>query len=276
MGNNKVSEKAVWEGSISPDNNTPSIASQMQTQPQMMFCYKCNNVIPSNSTFCPYCQIKLFAKCPKCGIKYSSQYPACHKCGTNREEYIETQKRKKEIIEAEKERLRQEKLEQEARERAQKEAYLKENAEIRETEEYKNTYCLLSHAVEDYQKKDKYSSFGLLLLFIPVLPMGIVIMVGKLCDPQLMVPPSFLSIFLIALVICLFMNFIVGTWSDKDEYLKKYILKKNNYDKEMATRAINTVGNKEQYGLSDCCIIAYREKHNLPINYEWHNNDNVK
>ncbi|MEE1190142.1 MAG: hypothetical protein UHN41_05200 [Bacteroidales bacterium] len=67
MSNNKVSEKAVWEGSISPDNDTPSIGSQMQAQPQMMFCYKCNNVIPGNSTFCPYCQIKLFTECPKCG-----------------------------------------------------------------------------------------------------------------------------------------------------------------------------------------------------------------
>lgn len=91
MHDNKVSEKAVWEGSISPDNN-PSIASQMQTQPQMMFCYKCNNVIPGNSTFCPYCQIKLFVECPKCGAKYSSQYPACNQCGTNREEYLKTQR----------------------------------------------------------------------------------------------------------------------------------------------------------------------------------------
>ena len=90
MGNNKVSEKAVWEGSISPDNNTPSIASQMQTQPQMLFCYKCNNVIPGNSTFCPYCQIKLIVECPKCGAKYSSQYPACNQSATNREEYIKT------------------------------------------------------------------------------------------------------------------------------------------------------------------------------------------
>ena len=92
MGNNKVSEKAVWEGTISSDDDTPSIVSQMQAQPQMMFCYKCNNVIPSNSTFCPYCQIKLFAECPKCGTKYSSQYPACNQCGTNREEYLRVQK----------------------------------------------------------------------------------------------------------------------------------------------------------------------------------------
>ncbi len=89
---NKVSEKAIWEGSITPDNDRPSMASQMQTQPQMMFCYKCNNVIPGNSIFCPYCQIKLFTECPKCGVKYSSQYPACSQCGTNREEYMRVQR----------------------------------------------------------------------------------------------------------------------------------------------------------------------------------------
>ena len=43
MHDNKVSENAIWEGSITPDNDTPSIGSQMQSQPQMMFCYKCNN-----------------------------------------------------------------------------------------------------------------------------------------------------------------------------------------------------------------------------------------
>ena len=90
--NNKVSEKAIWEGSITPDNDTPSFGSQIQAQTQMMFCYKCNNVIPNNSTFCPYCQIKLFTECPKCGVKYSSQYPACNQCGTNREEYLRTKR----------------------------------------------------------------------------------------------------------------------------------------------------------------------------------------
>ena len=93
MHDNKVSEKVIWEGSITPDNDTPSFATQMQNQPQMMFCYKCNNVIPGNSNYCPYCQVKLFAECPKCGAKYSSQYPACGQCGTNREEYLRVQRR---------------------------------------------------------------------------------------------------------------------------------------------------------------------------------------
>ena len=115
MRDNKVSEKAVWEGSITSDNDTPSIGSQMQTQSQMMFCYKCNNVIPSNSTFCPYCQIKLFVECPKCGTKYSSQYPACNNCGTNREEYLRAQRWEQERKEAIERENRRKRLEEERR-----------------------------------------------------------------------------------------------------------------------------------------------------------------
>ena len=92
MNDNKVSEKAIWEGSITPDNDIPSLGAQMQSQPQMMFCYKCNNVIPGDSKYCPRCQIKLYVTCPKCGVEYSSQYPACNQCGTNREEYLQMQR----------------------------------------------------------------------------------------------------------------------------------------------------------------------------------------
>ena len=173
MSNNKVSEKAVWEGSITPDNNTPSLASQMQTQPQMMFCYKCNNVIPSNSTFCPYCQIKLFAECPKCGENYSSQYPACSKCGTNREEYLQRQRREAErkaaieresrrqreieerkILEAKEEKERQEEIK---RRRAQ-ESIRREHEFIKETDEFKCAYdylCELNQRKEEHNKKQR-------------------------------------------------------------------------------------------------------------------------
>lgn len=51
-------------------------------------CYACGEVIPDNSKFCPYCSKELYVKCPKCGQTYSSQYPACNQCGTNREEFI--------------------------------------------------------------------------------------------------------------------------------------------------------------------------------------------
>jgi hypothetical protein len=101
MVDKNVSDKVVWENGVTPDNDSCQTMSQLHSsfqpasQPQMMFCYKCNNVIPSNSNYCPYCQVKLFTECPKCGVKYSSQYPSCSQCGTNRLEYLQVQKRER-------------------------------------------------------------------------------------------------------------------------------------------------------------------------------------
>ncbi len=67
-------------------------------------CYKCGEIIPVNSEYCPYCRIKLFETCPQCGNIYSSQFPACNKCGTNRSQYylkLNEEKRKREKIEQE-------------------------------------------------------------------------------------------------------------------------------------------------------------------------------
>lgn len=48
---------------------------------RFILCYKCSNIIPSDSVFCPYCGIQLYVKCAKCGHVYSSQYKICNKCG---------------------------------------------------------------------------------------------------------------------------------------------------------------------------------------------------
>ena len=87
--NDKITEKAVWDELVPSDDEKIASASFGQpAQAQMMFCYKCNQVIPANSAFCPWCQTELFVTCPKCGNKYSSQYPACNQCGTNLKVYI--------------------------------------------------------------------------------------------------------------------------------------------------------------------------------------------
>lgn len=233
MGSNKVSEKAIWEVSITPDNDTPSIAPQMQTQPQMMFCYKCNNVIPGYSTFCPYCQIKLFVECPKCGAKYSSQYPACSKCGTNREEYLQIQrreaerkaaierenKRRQEIEErkrleeerkrkeAEEEKERQERLrryEQQEKKRKLEEAYRKKNDEIMKTKEYETTYFLVKEALETYNKKIMIETIiGGILCFAVV---GFLILIHAL---------------------------VCGSPKGLEKFLLKYVSEKNGDAKEM-------------------------------------------
>ena len=183
MLNKRVSEKVIWEDSISPDNEASlaSSPSQMHTQPQMTFCYKCNNVIPSNSKYCPYCQTELYVVCPKCGEKYSSQYPSCSQCGTNRREYLEflrKEQERKKALEAERrrqaqiaerkrldeERIRKEKEEdielkksieryrQQEASKKQKEEYLKENAEIMKTKEYELLYSLFLDGIEIFDK----------------------------------------------------------------------------------------------------------------------------
>ena len=287
MHDKKVSEKAIWEGSITPDNDNPSFASQMQSQPQMMFCYKCNQVIPGNSTFCPYCQVKLFTECPKCGAKYSSQYPACSQCGTNREGYLRAQRqeqerkrvieaenrRQREIAEqkkieeerrrkeAEEERERQErfkKYQQEANERQQKEAYLKENAEIMKTKEYETAYSLLNKAFDDYEKSKNNMGCILVPLFV------IIIMLTLFCVHPVLG-------FILMIVLPPLIPYIINDKDRCKEQLQKFVSSSKNYNNQMLTVLIDMVSYQGRERLSDCCIIAYRRKHGLSINLKWHN-----
>ena len=259
----------------------------MQTQPQMMFCYKCNNVIPGNSTFCPYCQIKLFVECPKCGAKYSSQYPACNNCGTNREEFLQMQRREAERKaaierenrrrqeieerkrkEAEEEKERQERLkryEREASERQQKEAYIKENAEIIKTKEYKTVYSLLNDAFVTCDLKNKQ-----IFLFITFL-CGVGYIWSFLNTNEELEGLANLYI-LIGFSLLLILRAILGSDKKKEKFLLQYIYRNNCCDKDFITNSfIKMVCYQGKERLEDCCIIAYREKHKLPINYKWHN-----
>lgn len=289
MRDNKVSKKAIWEGAISPDNDTPSIGSQMQAQPQMMFCYKCNNVIPGNSTFCPYCQIKLFTECPKCGTKYSSQYPACNNCGTNREEYLRAQRREQERKEAIERENRRKRLEEERRRKeaeAEKERqerlkkyeekarYHKENAEIKKTKEYETTHSLVSKAFINANKEydERYKKITIIFyssLCAPFIPV-IWLILGDEDNLKLYLTIS--GLLFIPMILLVILANIVN--NNKATYIEKkalqYIYNKKDYDKEMITPDLIKMANY-QGKISECCIIAYRKKHKLPINYKWHN-----
>ena len=83
--NNKVSEKAVWEGISSGSDSHVSGISNMPTHSSTMVCYKCNGVIPTISEYCPRCGIKLYTTCTKCNNKYSSEYSYCFMCGNGRD-----------------------------------------------------------------------------------------------------------------------------------------------------------------------------------------------
>lgn len=289
--NNKVAEKVIWEDSISPDNEASlaSSPSQMQTQPQMTFCYKCNNVIPGNSKFCPYCQTELYVVCPKCGERYSSQYPSCSQCGTNRKEYLELQRREQErkialekerkrqqeilerkrldeelkIKEAEEERERQErerKYAREASERQQKETYLKENAEIMKTKEYETAFSLLNEAFDDYKKR----TINMGCIYVPLFVM--IIMFTLFCV-------HFVLGFILMIVLPFFSDDIIKEANLKKcrKYLQKYISNNNDYNNKIITPdLIDMVSYQGKETISDCCIIAYRKAKGLLVKYEWH------
>ncbi len=112
-GIDRVSGLANYSGydSHAESNSYDSSSYGGQTSPKTTVCYACNEIIPIGATYCPVCGKKLIVTCPKCGHEYSSQYPVCSKCGTNREQYnkqLEVERQKRIIEEKEKERQRRE------------------------------------------------------------------------------------------------------------------------------------------------------------------------
>jgi hypothetical protein len=87
-----IPEEIVDEPSMSPE---PLYVSNVVVE-KTMICWACGEVIPADSKYCPLCSTELFVKCPKCGHEYSSQYPSCNQCGTNREEYFKEERKKQE------------------------------------------------------------------------------------------------------------------------------------------------------------------------------------
>ena len=273
MSRDKVSEKAIWEDSITPDSNPSPIVSQ--TQPQMMLCYKCNNPIPNDSNYCPYCQVKLYTECPKCGVKYSSQYPFCNQCGTNREEYLRLQreeqerrdaierenKRRQEILEREKqERVRQEELriaEEKAKEEQAKAEFEAENRAIMETEEYKSTYSLLTEAQNRSYKAGLV--FSITCASSPFIVAGVLILWQFLVQISIALCIGFVLIVIITFCRVIYLSYFRGSTI-------KYVLEKNvYYNKEEVSDIINSLSIMTE---EKACIIAYRKKHGLPISYK--------
>lgn len=95
--------------------------SSYSPSPKTTVCYACSEIIPLGSTFCPVCGKKLLVTCPNCGFEYSSQFPVCSKCGTDREQYNKQleAKRQKEIAEKQEKERKQRAWEQMQRQREQ-------------------------------------------------------------------------------------------------------------------------------------------------------------
>jgi hypothetical protein len=282
MVDKKVSDKVVWEEGVTSDNDFTPTASQSQfafqpmSQPQMMFCYKCNNVLPSGSKYCPFCQTELYVSCPKCEVKYSSQYPNCSQCGTNRQKFIQMEKKEQERKAAIEQQKRLDRVRDEEKKRQEKEAYISKNKEIMKTPEYLSTYAIVKElfdkAFEIHRKKCKIMQ-NLFFLFIalPFIPVIIMFFVKDGDLPVgLIITSAILFIPLISLVIPYNIVYYDGTRYLKNVFLQ-YIANKNDYDQGMLTQdLVNMAKYQGLHKLSECCIIAYRKKHNLPINYKWH------
>ncbi len=282
MHDNKVSEKAIWEGSITPDETTSNMPQmQTSTQPQMMFCYKCNNVIPGNSTFCPYCQIKLFVECPKCGAKYSSQYPACNQCGTNREEYLENQRREEILQKQQREQelkdARERKIRRKQIEREQALAYEKENDEIKKTKEYELIYSLFKEALIKRGKRIRLSRTIMLCGYIYIMiNIFSLILISQLFRISMTFFFADISIFLVVFIITILSHKIYESQTEsytiekQNKFLIKYISSNKYFDQDIANYLIKQTYYLTEDNLSDYCIRIYRKKNHLTIIDKWH------
>ena len=95
-GVDRVTGLANYNGYNNSGDSSGYNSSNFGGSPKTTVCYACSEIIPLGSTFCPVCGKKLLVTCPNCGHEYSSQYPVCSKCGTNRKEYNERKRREEE------------------------------------------------------------------------------------------------------------------------------------------------------------------------------------
>lgn len=88
-GIDRVTGLANYNGYNNSGNSSEYNSPNYGGSPRTTVCYACSEIIPLGATYCPVCGKKLLVTCPKCGHEYSSQYPVCSKCGTNRDKYHE-------------------------------------------------------------------------------------------------------------------------------------------------------------------------------------------
>ena len=250
MVDKNVSDKVVWENGVTHDNDfTPTMSqpqSEFHSQPQMMFCYKCNNVIPADSKCCPYCQMELYVTCPKCGARYSSQYPACNQCGTNRLEYIETQRREKEKIEARKqeEKLRYEKLELEKLEKERKvnlerwrreETNRRDKELIKATQEFKDAYAYLCELTE---RKNKFNKEQNRRIFRRLKFIGTIWIIGLIFYNHI---PESVSTFVLLFPLLAFLSFIGIKYIKDTKTLHQHCPQTRNFNTQLTQEIVNRV-----------------------------------
>lgn len=103
-GADRVTALANYRGYTPPASVLTSMSATEESTPSQRIaehdiCWKCSEIIPKGSLYCPSCGTMLIDTCPKCGYKYPSRFAFCGACGTNRESYLqhlEEERRRKE------------------------------------------------------------------------------------------------------------------------------------------------------------------------------------
>ena len=155
-GTDRITGLANYHGFPPADNNGAGI--DYYSVERTMVCYACGKVIPADSKFCPVCSKNLFVKCPKCGHEYSSQYPSCNQCGTNREQYLKEEKerqerqRREEIKKQEEWEKQRQKAEELARKKAEEER-IKEEKRLEAERKWRESYAG-KKAIRDKELRD--------------------------------------------------------------------------------------------------------------------------
>lgn len=181
----------VNEPSMSPETLYVSNVVEEKT----MICYACGKVIPADSKYCPLCSTELFVKCPKCGHEYSSQYPSCNQCGTNREQYLKEEKerqerqRREEIKKQEEWEKQRQKAEELARKKAEEERIKEEKrleSERRWRESEAGKKAIRDKELRDWavkycedelekNKREFQDSLVFIIVFIIFSPLGVIL-----------------------------------------------------------------------------------------------------
>ena len=140
------------------------------------------------------------------------------------------------------------------------------------TEEYKSARELFLETNNIFEaRKQKLSNRFLLSLALPF----IYLFLTALID----LPNQNIELFFTLLIILGVLEILgvivlnVFYWSDmaRKTFFLQYISKSNGYNRGLINRDLVQMVNYQGIDkLSDCCVIAYREKHKLPINYKWH------
>ena len=140
-----------------------------------------------------------------------------------------------------------------------------------ETEEYKSTYSLLTEAISCYDKKARkldivaWTSHTIIVLISCLLPITIIL------QDEFWIPMAIGFILIILIGGCCIRIYNDNEYKYRRKFLLKYVLERNVcYNKEEMHDIIDGLwkGMSEQ-DVSQRCIVAYRKKHGLPINYKY-------